>query len=543
MIIDKKRYIVALLLLALIFIPTLHAEDSKPPRLVVNIIISSMRAGDLEKYRNNFCEGGIARLIGGGKYYTNASYDYMLTSTAAGIATYATGTLPSIHGVIGQRWYNYVDSSLVSLINDSKYHPVKYSTGSGQYSPHRLTTPTMGDMLLWSDSESKQISVAVDALSAIVVNGKAGVAYWAEKNKTHWTTSSAYLYTLPEWVERYNEANSNRYYMLPRWTPIYEAKSYINDEVAVVEDVVGKSTKLLSDVNLSLANSDIGRMCYTPAGNTMLLEFASNAVAQERLGADDHPDILNIVLDTPRYIAETYGTESIEYEDMLYRLDRDLSEFLTFLYAQVKSPEDIIVVLCSDHGTAPSYNPVGAAARERFNTRQMEVIVNAFLGAHYGSDSYVLGFANNSIYLNHSLILSKRLSIDAIREEVAVFMLQLRGVRNAISTTALRNTSFADGRSRLMQRSFYPTRSGDVIIDFMPGWTIEDNSIRTSSDGGYNYDRYVPLVIYGGDATAEIIERSVSICEVAPTICNILKVDRPWATEDKALEEFDKTTK
>ncbi|MBR0362724.1 MAG: alkaline phosphatase family protein, partial [Alistipes sp.] len=288
-----------------------------------------------------------------------------------------------------------------------------------------------------------------------------------------------------------------------------------------------------------LDNSAYGHMCYTPAGNTMLFEFASQAVAQERLGSDAATDVLNICLDTPRYIAETYGPESIEYEDMLYRLDAALAEFLTYIYAQVGGKDNAIVVLTSDHGTAPSYNPQGGTQRERFNTRQMEVIVNAFLGAHHGSGEYLLGFANNALYLDHELLLEKKLSVETIQEEVATFLLQLRGVSTAISATALRNTSFGEGRMRLVQQSFFSTRSGDVIIDFMPGWMVESTDYRSTSHAGYRYDRSVPLIISGGGLTPQSIARTVSIVEVAPTIAEIIGVESPWASSSRPIKEIN----
>jgi predicted AlkP superfamily pyrophosphatase or phosphodiesterase len=387
-----------------------------------------------------------------------------------------------------------------------------------------------------ADTNSKCYTVALDPLSAILLTGRNGVGFWPENNKTHWTTSSAYLHTTPEWVAEYNRNGNNAMYMLKRWTPICPAASYLNSEVAVIEDIKNKSTKLLTDIHHRLGNSAIDDMRYSPAGNTILLEFASTLIAQERLGADSAPDILNICLDTSRYIASAYGPESMEYEDMLYRLDRDLAEFLTYLYAQVDDPQKIVVVLTADHGTSPSYNPIGGKHRERFNVRQMEVIVNAFLGARYGSENYVLGFANNAIYLNHQTILEKRLSLESIREEVATFLLQMRGVATAISASSLRNTSFADGRTRLLQQSFYATRSGDVVVDFMPGWIIEDSATRSASDAGYNYDRKVPLIIYGTTAKGRY-DKAVSIVEVAPTITALLGIEQPWASTANPLKE------
>lgn len=510
------------------------------PQLVVNIIVGSLRSSDLGRYSENFCEGGFRRLMDGGVYFTEAYIDYAICSTAAGIATLTTGAQPSSHGVVGPVWWNYVDSSRVSLISDSKARPIEFSIGAESCSPHRLVAPTIGDMLVAANPESKNITIAIDALSAVVATGQRGIAYWAESNKTHWTTSSAYTESIPQWVCNYNQLGFNDIYRMERWTPIYYAKIYKNEEVAVIEDIKDKSTQLLSDIDLTIADSKIGHMRYTPAGNSMVLEFARSLIAQERLTSNDTPDLLNIILDTPRYIATTYGPESMEYEDMLYRLDKKLEEFLTYLYAQVDDPSEVVVVLSSPHGTSPSYNPIGCKAQERFNVRQVEVLVNAFLGARYGSDNYILGFANNAIYLNHSLILDKRLSLETIREEVATFMLQLRGVASALSASSLRNTSFAEGRSRLLQQSFYATRSGDVIVDLQPGWTIENSDTRSAADAGYNYDREVPVIIYGG-LVPSVVLRPMSIVEVAPTVTKLLGIERPWASTARPVAEVKRT--
>ena len=532
-----RRLIIQTLSIVAIALLSCTTALADKPRLVVNIIVGSLSDSDLDRYSANLSDGGFKLLMESGVRYHNASLDYANTSTAAGLATLATGTEPATHGVVGTHWWNYVDGSYVELLADNKAVAVEPSTGTGKYSPHRLSCPTLGDMLIIQNSQSKSCTIAVDPLSAILLTGKHGVAYWAESKQTRWTTSSAYTQALPKWVAEYNREGQNNMYHIKRWRPLYGAKHYINSEVAVLEGITGKTTTLISDVNLNLANSDYGKMCYTPAGNTMTLKFAFQYITKEALGRDEHPDIINISLDTARYIAETYGTESMEYEDMLYRLDKDIEDFLVRLYAQFKHKEDIVVTLSSYHGTSPSYNIKGNAARERFNIGQMEVLVNAFLGAKYGSDKYILGFANKAIYLNHTLLNSKRLDIATIREEVATFLLQMRGVSSAISATALRNTYFGAGRSRLVQQSFYPTRSGDVVIDLLPGWIFERDGIRSSSDGGYNYDRNVPLMIYRG-GKAQSIEREVSLSALAPTLAYILGIESPWAATEPALSEF-----
>ena len=71
------------------------------------------------------------------------------------------------------------------------------------------------------------------------------------------------------------------------------------------------------------AGHNIGQMAAAliTLGNTAVLGFAKQAIAQFKLGDDATPDLLNICLDTPRRISEAYGPESVEVEDMYYRLN------------------------------------------------------------------------------------------------------------------------------------------------------------------------------------------------------------------------------
>ena len=57
-----KRIITTLLFV--LTLSTLMAAEK--PRLVVQIVVSSMRAGDIERYAENYTEGGFKRLLGEG---------------------------------------------------------------------------------------------------------------------------------------------------------------------------------------------------------------------------------------------------------------------------------------------------------------------------------------------------------------------------------------------------------------------------------------------------------------------------------------------
>ena len=277
-------------------------------------------------------------------------------------------------------------------------------------------------------------------------------------------------------------------------------------------------------------------MRYTPAGNTAVLGFAKQAIAQSGLGADATPDLLNICLDASRRIVEAYGPESIEAEDMYYRLDRDLADFLTFLFAQVRNGE-VLVVLTSDHGTSASYD-CGEQPAERFNARQFEVIVNSFLNVRYGTGQWVVAYEDKCLWLNHNLIYERGLDLADVQNEVAIFAMQFGGVSHALAATAMRTSYFGSGYARKMQNSFYPRRSGDVILNFMPGWIEERERCVSSSGSMYGYDTRVPLIFYGTGVGPQRIGRRVEMTAVAPTLARAAGIAEPAASEGEILKEI-----
>mgnify|MGYP000803697742 FL=1 len=222
-------------------------------------------------------------------------------------------------------------------------------------------------------------------------------------------------------------------------------------------------------------------------------------------------------------------------DSMYYRLDQDLEEFLTYVYTLFK-PHEVLVILTSDHGSSPSYD-FGREACDRFNTRQFEVIVNGFLSARYGPGNWVLEYEDKCLYLNHNLVYEKDLSLADIQNEVATFAMQFRGVSHALSATAMRTSYFGSGYARKMQNSFYPRRSGDVIINLMPGWIEEHDHKRSSSGSMYGYDTRVPLIFYGAGILPRQIDRPVDMTAVAPTLCRLLGIEAPAASEGTVLEE------
>lgn len=501
----------------------LPAEAARP-RLIVQIVVGSMRAEDLDRYAAHFGEEGFRRLTEGGTCYTGARYDCQQTSTPVSLATLTTGALPSTHGVIGSRWQDYTDNKTVWL-TDGRQGP----------GPYQLIAPTLGEALLRYLPGSRCVTVAAEAESAVVMGGRTQEVYWLDPQHGGWTTSYYYAPELPEWVARGNRERYNLSFVADPWRMLYDRNSYRNTRHWDIAPS-GKHDKEKRGAGRLTLGSDYERLLYTPAGNTAVLAFAKQAIAQCRLGGDATPDLLNICLDASRRITEAYGPESIEAEDMYCRLDRDLADFLTYLFAQTNEKE-VLVILTSDHGTSPSYD-LAAPAADRFNARQFEVIVNGFLNVRYGAGDWVRDYSSNCIWLNHNLIYERGLNLAEVQNEVAIFAMQFGGVSHALAATAMRTSYFGSGYARRLQNSFYPRRSGDVVLNLMPGWIEERDRCHSSSGSMYGYDTQVPLVFYGAGTAPQRIRRTVEMTSVAPTAARLLEISEPAASEGDPLEEI-----
>lgn len=517
-----KKNVLLLVLAVCAAFPALAAS----PRLIVQIVVGSMRASDLDRYAANFDEGGFRRLTEGGTVYTDARYDYAQTSTPVSLATLTTGAMPSTHGVIGGSWIDYTSNKKVYLTDGYR--------GPGAY---QLLAPTLGETLARHIGGSRSVTVAAEAESAIVAGGRTDAVFWLGEERCNWETSLYYAPQEPEWVARSNRERYNLSYIPLEWRMLYDRSRYLNTRYWDIA-LTGRSRReKVSDGKGRLTlESDYERLLYTPAGNSAVLGFAKQAIAQYGLGEDDQTDLLTVCLDSSRRIAEAYGPESVEVEDMYYRLDRDLADFLTFLFAQVKEGA-VTVVLTSDHGTSPSYDAAEEPA-ERFNGRQFEVIAGGFLNVRYGSGDWVLRYENRNLWLNHNLIYERGLDLASVQNEVAIFAMQFRGVSHALTSTAMRTSYFGSGYARKMQNGFYPSRSGDVAINLLPGWIEERDRCASASGSMYGYDTRVPLVFYGLGAGPERVRRPVEMTSVAPTLAALAGVEAPAASEGSVLTEI-----
>lgn len=502
------------------------------PRLVVNVIATGVRYDDIKKYSEELSDGGLGVFLTRGLCYTEARYDYMQTFTEAGLATFTTGCNPSMHGVVSSRWTDYTTSKQIQFADDKDVRGIGCDVGQGCYSPKNIIVPTLGDKLKSENEKSQVVSVAVSPSSAVALGGKSDT-YWFNTTDGSWNSSTAYIDKAPTWLPVYNRAGLAATFRRTDWTLSKTAYFYHNTLYSTDTFVPNAGWKRVSAPSAAAQTKDFRSFTNTPFVNTVTFDFAKQLVADYSLGEDDNTDVLNICLDGMLNIARVYGTESLEWEDALYRMNNDLSDFMNFVNAQVNS-DKVLWVFTSADGVSPTVAPDA----NRFNASQFKVVMNAFLSTQFGRGNWVLDYADRQLYLNRDVIYASDHNLTEIQNRAASFALQFRGVAQVLSATAMQSTYFGSSYGHKMQNSFYPRRSGDLIINLMPGW-IEDCDYRASSGSLYDYDTHVPLMIMGCGLEHAVIKRTTDMCSVAPSVARIMGIGRPIVSEATVLDEFE----
>ncbi len=514
------------------------------PKLIVGIVIEDMRYDYLYRFWENFGEDGFKKLIGEGTLCKNANYNYLLTQTAPGFATIATGCEPAVHGVVADRWYQRLQNNRTYAVFDEKQHSIGSKNDVYPNSPINLLTTTFTDELkLFNNGRSKVIGVSFKPEAAILSTGHlANAAYWFDDASGNWVSSSYYMDSLPGWVNEFNTKKFPDIYLERDWSPLLAIETYSNGAKLGLSKEVGFSDqnkfakRISSFVKKELPYSVLKA---TPYGLTLTKDFAVSAIMHEELGVDDFTDFLSIGFASTARISESCGPNSIELEDLYLRLDAELAHFLQFLDEQF-GKHNVLVYLTSDHGT--SYNPEDLQAVNipsgEFNAERAVMLLGTYLNALYDKGKWIAEYHNKQIYLNHRLIEDAKLTISDVQQVVSQFMIQFSGVANAITATTLEQTNFSHGAFAAMQNSFNQKRSGDVVINLEPGW-IEKGSYISSANSANNYDTHVPLIWYGWKIKRDRISRSIYMQDIAPTLSNFLNIPFPNGATGSVIEELE----
>ena len=215
-------------------------------------------------------------------------------------------------------------------------------------------------------------------------------------------------------------------------------------------------------------------------------------------------------------------------QDTYARLDQSIARLLDMLESKV-GLQNVLLCIASTGYADPDGADIGIyrIPGGEFHLNRCATLLNMYLMATYGEGQYVEGFYNQQIYLNHKLIEEKQLNLAEIQQKSAEFLVQFSGVNKVYSAYQLLLGSWTPQMEHI-RNGFHRHRSGDLIIEVLPGWTVmQENS---------NDNRVVraatiatPLILLGKGIKPEIIRMPVAIDRVAPTLSSAMRIRAPNA--------------
>ena len=555
----KLLSISTILLVFLSFFQT-KAQDDSNPKLVVGVIIDQMRADYLYKYQDRYGEDGFKRLIRNGFNYKNANVNYIPSETAPGHASIYTGTTPSYHGIIGNSWFDRETNTVEENVSDS-LEKIVGSVNDNPYgvSPNKLMSSTITDELKKiSNFKSKIISVSIKDRGAILPGGKsADGVYWHdwESSPGYFVSSSFYMETLPNWVDKFNKQEKSDAYLDETWNTLYPIETYISSspDDNTYEPSLGGKISPTFPYNFKTMRekyrdngSEFQLLWISPKGNTLLTEFAITAIQEEKLGKDKYTDFLNISYSVPDVIGHTFGPQSVEMEDIYLRLDNEIATLLKALDTKI-GKENYTLFLTSDHGAIENVSFLNnhkldaAIARTTSDARNLE----AFLDTKYGKASWITAVNGNNLYLNKVTVDEQKLTLPIIQKEAADYLMTLPEVSFALTADDLQTYVYEEGIRKTIQNGYHVKRSGDVIISYSSGTIIHPNPNidvemvnGTVHGSGYSYDTHVPLIWMGKGIKSGESVRAVNPIDIAPSLSMFLNIPLPSASQGKPLIEL-----
>ncbi len=504
------------------------------PRLVVGIVVEQMRQEYLDRFWDDFGDKGFKKLAINGTYFKNAHLNYSLTQTSPGYATIVTGAEPSGHGIVSDYWYIPLTGEKEKSIESNKSYSV---TGIKKqrlsYSPENLFSATYSDEAkLFSKGKSKIISLSLNPLGAILSGGyTADAAYWFDDKSGKWISNTYYMEELPDWVDTINARKSPEKFLERQWKPLMDIEKYtqtLPDTNIYEFGIYGTYKTFPYDYKeIRKYVRDFELINLIPEGNTLTTDFAIAALLNENLGENEYTDFLFINYSVTENIGNLYGPQSVELMDAYLRLDNDLGHLITVLEETV-GKNNFILYLTSNCGVSevPQYLTDNKMPAGYFRQHYIKALLNSYLRVIYGEGNWILDFNNNQIYLNRVLIEDSQIPLRDFQNTVAGFIINSKGIANAITSYNMQNNVFLEGIPLKMQNSYNPKRSGDIMISLSPGW-IEDMTNVVAHNSGYTYDTHIPLVWYGWKVRRQTIYDEINITNIAPTISMILNTPKP----------------
>jgi len=520
-------------------VKTTPSNNLPRPKLVVGIMVDQMRWDYLYRFYDRYGNNGFKRFLREGTSCDNAFIPYAQTVTAAGHTCVYTGSVPAIHGIMGNEWFDKSLNREVYCAEDKSVKIVGAEKGEPMSPVNMWTTSICDELRLATNFQSKVIGIAIKDRGAILPAGhSANAAYWYDGTSGNWISSTYYMEQLPLWVSKFNDKKYQDSFYQRDWNTLYPINTYTQSDKdnAAYEGKFGHEAAPVFPHELkSKTGKDYGMIRSTPYGNTFTLQFSKDALKAEELGKDAITDFLAISISSPDYIGHQFGPNSIEVEDNYLRLDRDLGDFFAFLDKEVGKGQ-YTVFLTADHAVAhvPGFLQEHKLPGKILASTTSDI--NKKVEEKFSLKNIIRASANYQIYLNDKVIDSAAADRAKIKEFIIGELNKNPGILIAFDNAEIGDVNLPTAVKEMFLKGYNTKRAGDIQIVVKGGNFF--GSRTGTTHGSFNpYDSHIPLLWMGWGIKAGQLNREVYMTDIAATVAALLHIQMPSGSVGKVITE------
>lgn len=444
------------------------------PRLTVVVVVDGMIQENLTELRPYWHAGGL-RVLSEEAYQTTIDFPHPVFGGQETTTTMLTGTTPSHHGVAADTYFARNNRRVYPTLYDSQ------AAGIGtnlQLSPRNILSATLTDDWRIQQGENVKIyAIGLSAEAAIVMAGHAANACcWLDPATQKWVSTSFYPEGLPTAADAMNMSGRIDELANRTWTPRMDITMY-------TRPTAEEQKKPFAYVQKQV-------LLHTPAANTLVVELALAIQKEQQLGIDNTPDILLMQLTTLSPKAPSDAIATAEQEDMYLGINQDIGFLMEQLDRRIgKSHYQILVVGRPALGYSAKTLETAGIPVQHFNVDRAAALTGTYLMAIYGHERWVDGGYGPYIYLNHTLIEQKRLSLETLQRQVANFLMDFEGVQVAYP---IHEAILSEDRKSIVRK-----QAGDVYFRLQDNWLLNTDE-HTTYDHVVQTMPTAPLLLWSG---------------------------------------------
>ena len=524
----------------------IFAQKSNPldrPKLVVGIVVDQMRWDYLYRFYGKYGKGGFKRLLNEGFSCENTMINYIPTVTAIGHASIFTGSVPAIHGIAGNDWWDAKSGKSVYCTYDSTQQTVGALGKAGKMSPKNLLATTITDELrLATNFQSKVVGISLKDRAAILPSGhNPTAAFWIDDASGNFISSSYYFSELPAWANDFNAGKPIEKLLAKGWSTLLPLDQYTEsspDSVPWEGLLKGAAAPVFPyDVQKAYA-LDHGSLRQMPFGNSLTLQFAKAAIKGYRMGQENSTDFLTLNCAATDYCGHLVGPNAVEIEDVYLRLDQDLADFFIYL-DQAVGKGNHLVFLTADHGAA---HAEGFMREHKMPTGilndHLQSDLNKLLFQQFGSDRLVGAIENFQLSFNTALIDSLKLDFEKIKLLSIAYLKKTEGIQFAVDQDKIAAASIPSTIKELMVNGYNQQRSGQVVIATLPGWLPHYCKKGCTHSVWNPYDTHIPLLFMGWNIPHGTTNAPTYMTDISATLAALVLIQMPSGCVGKPIVEL-----